>query len=215
MPIVRSTYCLITNGPAHAYTPQQQRYRLIATLIEQASALLLLRYVMGRQGKARKDIGWDPRLSDVLRAIGLFAVSLLVQYFVFYQTQYLYYAFGTLPDSKTTALNPRLRNFGSVDRLCLPKPLHGGAYSSGLHNFGSLGSRRKSHPRCINQRPCATELSPLPGIRECSLADANVRGVFNLLRAKPQNTPDHNCAPCYGFTGNTSGTGINAPVPWL
>ena len=93
IPIIRSIYYLIRDGAiTQAYTPLQQRYRLAAGIIEEASALFLLWYVMGRQGKTRADIGWNPSAADVLRAAGLFLLAMIARWFVYYQVQYLYYA---------------------------------------------------------------------------------------------------------------------------
>jgi membrane protease YdiL (CAAX protease family) len=92
IPVTRSIYYLVEGSPVQAYTPMQQQYRLAAGLIEEASALFLLWYVMGRQGKTRRDIGWNPQLADLSRALGLFLLVIVAGWFVYYGVQYLYYA---------------------------------------------------------------------------------------------------------------------------
>lgn len=93
LPVARSVYYLILGtATIPAYTPLQQRYRLSAALIGEASALFLLWYVMGRQGKTRAEIGWNPQATDIARAIGLFLLVTAAYWFVYYQVQFLYYA---------------------------------------------------------------------------------------------------------------------------
>jgi membrane protease YdiL (CAAX protease family) len=95
IPITRSAYYFVSGATTTpAYTPLQQRYRLAAGLIEEVRALFLLWYVMGRQGKTRADIGWNPQVTDVLRATGLFLLVMVARRFVYYQVQYLYYAYS-------------------------------------------------------------------------------------------------------------------------
>src|SRR5690242_10346640 len=73
MPILGSAYHL--RGSAAASAPSYQGYRLWGGLISEASGLLVLWYVMRNQGKRWKDIGWNPSLADVPRAIGLFLAA--------------------------------------------------------------------------------------------------------------------------------------------
>src|SRR5438132_12493712 len=56
MPIVGSAYYMF--GGTAPTAPGQQSYRLWGSFISEATSLLVLWYVMGRQGKAWKDIGW-------------------------------------------------------------------------------------------------------------------------------------------------------------
>lgn len=92
IPVARSIYYLVEGSPTHPYTLMQQRYRLAAGLIEEAGALFLLWYVMGRQGKTRRDIGWNPQLADLPRAIGLFLLVMVAGWFGYYGVQSWYYA---------------------------------------------------------------------------------------------------------------------------
>lgn len=92
-PVAASTYYLIV-GSSQTPTHAQQTYQLCVGLIREASALLVLWYVMGRQGKAWRDIGWRPSVADIPRAVGLFLLVMTVRWFVWYQGQYLYRAYS-------------------------------------------------------------------------------------------------------------------------
>lgn len=95
IPIVRSTYYMILGAATiPAYTALQRRFRLSAALIEEASALFLLWYVMGRQGKTRADIGWNPKWTDVVKAIGLFLLVTVARWFFYYSVQLPYSAYS-------------------------------------------------------------------------------------------------------------------------
>jgi membrane protease YdiL (CAAX protease family) len=92
MPILGSAYHL--RGSAAASAPSYQGYRLWGGLISEASGLLVLWYVMRNQGKRWKDIGWNPSLADVPRAIGLFLAATVATWAVYIPTQYLYRAYS-------------------------------------------------------------------------------------------------------------------------
>src|SRR5258705_1746869 len=62
-PIVGSSYVLL--GGRVPTDPMQQSYRLVGALRGEATSLLLLWYVLGRQGKTWKDIGWKVGIADV------------------------------------------------------------------------------------------------------------------------------------------------------
>jgi membrane protease YdiL (CAAX protease family) len=89
-PIVGSTYVLL--GGTSSTSPMQQDYRLIGGLVSETTSLLLLWYVMSKQGKSWGDIGWKVRFADVPGAIGLFIAALVVPAFVSTPAQYVYWA---------------------------------------------------------------------------------------------------------------------------
>ncbi len=91
-PIVGSTYVLL--GGISSTSPMQQNYRLVAGLVSETTSLLLLWYVMSKQGKSWGDIGWRVRFSDIPRAIGLFMAALIVPVFVTTPVQYVYWSFS-------------------------------------------------------------------------------------------------------------------------
>jgi membrane protease YdiL (CAAX protease family) len=91
-PIVGSTYVLL--GGTSSTSPLQQDYRLVAGLVSETTSLLLLWYVMSKQGKSWGDIGWKVRFTDIPRAIGLFMAALIVPVFVSTPVQYVYWAFS-------------------------------------------------------------------------------------------------------------------------
>jgi hypothetical protein len=92
MPIVGSVYFLL-GGTAPA-TAAGQGYQLWGALITESSSLALLWYVMGRQGKSWKDIGWSPCLADVPRALGIFVVTTVTTWVVYIPAQFVYHAYS-------------------------------------------------------------------------------------------------------------------------
>ena len=205
IPIIRSIYYLIRDGAiTQAYTPLQQRYRLAAGIIEEASALFLLWYVMGRQGKTRADIGWNPSAADVLRAAGLFLLAMIARWFVYYQVQYLYYAHSGhyLSARSLQSVLGLGVSFLSVAYACLNpfcEELIVRAYTmSEILNLG--GSRTVAVIVSV-----VVELSLLSGGSERALADADFRGVLNLLRAEPKNIAHYTGTPRYGLSATSAG----------
>jgi len=89
-PIFSSTYVVLGGSP----DPMQQNYRLAGALRTEITSLLLLWYVMGRQGKTWKDIGWEVGLADIPRGMGLFIVALIVPVFAAVPFQYVYRAYA-------------------------------------------------------------------------------------------------------------------------
>jgi membrane protease YdiL (CAAX protease family) len=92
MPILGSVYYL--RGGVAPSAPIYQAYRLWGRLISEASGLLVLWYVMRNQGRTWKDIGWNPSLADLLRAIGLFLSATAATWIVYIPVQYLYRAYS-------------------------------------------------------------------------------------------------------------------------
>ena len=90
MPIVGSVYFLL--GGTAPGTSVQQGYRLWGAVITEGSSLALLWYVMGRQGKSWKDIGWSPCLRDIPRALGLFSLTTISTWVVYFPVQFAYRA---------------------------------------------------------------------------------------------------------------------------
>ena len=78
MPIAGSVYYLL--GGTAPTAPIQQHYRLLGGLITEVSSLLVLWYVMSKQGRTWKDIGWKLEFIDVPRAAGLLIAASLVTY---------------------------------------------------------------------------------------------------------------------------------------
>jgi membrane protease YdiL (CAAX protease family) len=89
-PIFSSTYVVLGGSP----DPMQQNYRLAGALRTEITSLLLLWYVMGRQGKTWKDIGWEVGLADIPRGMGLFIVALIVPVFAAVPFQHVYRAYA-------------------------------------------------------------------------------------------------------------------------
>ena len=69
MPIAGSIYHML--GGTAPTAPMQQHFRLVGALIAEGISLAVLWYVMCRQGKTWKDIGWKLEFADVPRALGL------------------------------------------------------------------------------------------------------------------------------------------------
>jgi membrane protease YdiL (CAAX protease family) len=90
MPIAGSVYYLL--GGTAPTAPLQQRYRLLGALITEASSLMVLLYVMSRQGRTWKDIGWKLEFLDVPRALGLLIGAGVVAYLALIPIQYIYWA---------------------------------------------------------------------------------------------------------------------------
>ena len=67
MPIMGSIYYLLGGVPPG--TAMQQHYRLLAGLVTEITSLMVLWYVMSRQGETLKGIGWSPAYTDVPRGI--------------------------------------------------------------------------------------------------------------------------------------------------
>lgn len=73
VPIVSSAYSLL--GAPRPTTLTQQNYRLVFGLIQETTSLLLLCYVMSRQDKTWKDIGWKVGFADIPRGLVLYVIA--------------------------------------------------------------------------------------------------------------------------------------------
>lgn len=93
LPIVSSSYYLFGGTPL-AMTPLRQNYRLMGAMISELVALMVLWYVMGRQEKTRAEIGWDFKILDIPKALGLLIVALAVSYVALLPVQYVYRAYA-------------------------------------------------------------------------------------------------------------------------
>jgi membrane protease YdiL (CAAX protease family) len=91
IPILGSSYYLLggTSPPAAV-----QNYRLWAAILAEASSLLVLRYVMNRQGKSWNDIGCCPGFADFPRAIGILIVVNVATLMLWIPVQSLYRAYS-------------------------------------------------------------------------------------------------------------------------
>lgn len=87
-PIAASLYSLV--GGPRPTTPMQQNYRFVLGVIAEVTALILLWYVMSRQGRTWTDIGWKFGLADVFRGLALYAVVRIVEVLVWNLVQYVY-----------------------------------------------------------------------------------------------------------------------------
>jgi membrane protease YdiL (CAAX protease family) len=67
----------------------QQNYRFVLGLIVETTPLVLLWYVMCRQGKTWAEIGWKLELADIPRGLGVYAVARVVEFFVWNLVQYI------------------------------------------------------------------------------------------------------------------------------
>lgn len=92
MPIAGSVYYMF--GGTAPTAPMQQNYRLLGALITQVTSLTVLWYVMCRQGKTWKDIGWKLGFADVPRAAGLLIAAMVLMYVPFIPIQYFYRAYS-------------------------------------------------------------------------------------------------------------------------
>lgn len=101
-PISGSMYSLL--GGTTPTEPMQQHFRLVSGLIRHATSLLLLWYVMSRQGKTWKDIGWKLEIADIPRAIGLLLVAYVLPEFALIPLQSVFRAYsGHFLTSKSLA----------------------------------------------------------------------------------------------------------------
>jgi len=91
MPVVGSIYYLLGGAPPTA--TMQQHYRLLAGLITETTSLMVLWYVMSRQGKTWEEIGWRPAFADVPRAVGLLITAMVGSYLFLLPIQYSYRAY--------------------------------------------------------------------------------------------------------------------------
>jgi membrane protease YdiL (CAAX protease family) len=92
MPITASVYYLL--GGTAPTVPMQQHYRPLGGLITQATSLTVLWYVMCRQGKTWKDIGWKLEFADVPRALGLLIAAIVLVYLPLIPIQYFCRAYS-------------------------------------------------------------------------------------------------------------------------
>jgi membrane protease YdiL (CAAX protease family) len=92
MPIAGSVYSLL--GGIAPTAPLQQRFRLVGALITEVTSLAVLWYVMSRQGKTRKDLGWKLEFADVPRALGLLITAYIAAFLLFVPIQYSYRAYS-------------------------------------------------------------------------------------------------------------------------
>jgi peptidoglycan biosynthesis protein MviN/MurJ (putative lipid II flippase) len=90
IPIAGSVFYLL--GSTAPTAPMQQHYRLLGALITEVSSLMVLWYVMRRQGRAWKDIGWKLEFIDIPRALGLLIAANVVTYVALIPIQYVYRA---------------------------------------------------------------------------------------------------------------------------
>ena len=88
MPILGVIYSLL--GGTHSAEPFQQRFRLVTGLVFEAIALLMLAYVLSRQGRIWKDIGLAFRWRDPLVGIGLIISCSVIVVVIYYPFQLLY-----------------------------------------------------------------------------------------------------------------------------
>jgi membrane protease YdiL (CAAX protease family) len=91
-PISGSMYSLL--GGKTPTEPLQQDFRLVSGLIRHATALVLLWYVMCRQGKTWKDIGWKVEVTDIPRALGLLLLAYLLPEFALIPLQSAFRAYS-------------------------------------------------------------------------------------------------------------------------
>ena len=92
LPIAGSVYYLF--GGTAPTAPMQQHFRLAGALITEATSLTVLCYVMSRQGRTWKDLGWKFELVDVLRALGLLIAAYVLTYLFLLPIQYSYRAYS-------------------------------------------------------------------------------------------------------------------------
>jgi membrane protease YdiL (CAAX protease family) len=62
----------------------------VGALITEGTSLTVLWYVMSRQGRTWKDIGWKLELADVPRALGLLIAANVITYLLLVPVQYFY-----------------------------------------------------------------------------------------------------------------------------
>jgi membrane protease YdiL (CAAX protease family) len=80
-------------GHAAPADPTLWSFRLLSGLITQTSSLAVLWYVISRQGRTWKDLGWNPELADVPRAALLLLVTRAATYMVLMTFQHGYYLY--------------------------------------------------------------------------------------------------------------------------
>lgn len=92
LPIAGSVYYLF--GGTAPTASMQQHFRLVGALITEATSLMVLWYVMSRQSKTWKNIGWKPEFADVPRALGLLIAASVATYLLLVPVQYSYRAYS-------------------------------------------------------------------------------------------------------------------------
>ena len=93
LPVIGSTFYLF-NNPSSSTTPTRQTYRLITALVAEVTSLLVLWYVVDKQGKTKTDIGLNFHFLDIFRGLGLFVVAVVASYIAYIPFQYIYRAYS-------------------------------------------------------------------------------------------------------------------------
>jgi len=119
MPIAGCIYYL--SGGATPSVPILQHFRLIGALLNETTALIVLWYVLGGQGKTWSDIGLKPVLRDVPRALALLLAVNVAALLVWFPAQYLYavYAGHYLTPKSLTSMFGFGISFLSIAFACL------------------------------------------------------------------------------------------------
>lgn len=92
MPIASSVYYML--GGQAPTGSMQQKFRLVGALITEATSLALLWYVMSRQGRSWRAIGWKPGVLDIPKGLGLFVAGNVLMYALMIPVQYAYRAYA-------------------------------------------------------------------------------------------------------------------------
>jgi len=69
----------------------QRQWGVAMALMTEATALLLLWFLLSQQGRSWRDIGWNPRWSDVLSGIALAVITLPLSLFTTFVFQLIYH----------------------------------------------------------------------------------------------------------------------------
>ena len=88
-PIAGSFYYVL--GGTAPSNPVQQNFRLVGALINEATSLLVLAYVLRTQGKTWRSIGWDPQWRDIGRSLGLLVSANIATWVVWIPIQYVFH----------------------------------------------------------------------------------------------------------------------------
>jgi membrane protease YdiL (CAAX protease family) len=92
MPIAGCVYYML--GGQAPTGLMQQKFRLVGALLTEATSLAVLWYVMSRQGRSWRAIGWAPDLLDIPRGLGLFVAGNVAMYALMIPIQYAYRAYA-------------------------------------------------------------------------------------------------------------------------
>jgi membrane protease YdiL (CAAX protease family) len=190
----------------------QQSHRLLGALIHEITSLLLLWFVMNKDGVTRKDIGWNPNLWDFARGVALLLGAFAATLAIWIPGQLLYRAYSgqfLTPKSLTSMFG-----FGvsalSITFICLNpffEELVVRAYT--MSEIMSLGGSRAV--AIVVSVAIQVRLSPVPGPYQYHGVDSRLYIVLDLLREDAKDRAGHSRASLDGLDGAVCGKVLGEP----